>query len=95
MTEGDDKPLKYPHMFRAASLLLLNKVDLLPHVSFDVSRFAAAARDVNPRLSVLQVSATRGDGLQSWYGWLRARAAKPPPRDVAQRTSSAASSQQG
>jgi hydrogenase nickel incorporation protein HypB len=71
--EGDDKPLKYPHMFRAASLLLLNKVDLLPHVSFDVARFAAAAREVNPRLSVLHVSAARGDGLAAWYGWLRAR----------------------
>jgi hydrogenase nickel incorporation protein HypB len=71
--EGDDKPLKYPHMFRAASLLLLNKVDLLPHVSFDVARFAAAAREVNPRLSVLHVSAAHGDGLAAWYGWLRAR----------------------
>ncbi len=73
VAEGDDKPLKYPHMFRAASLLLLNKVDLLPHVSFDVARFAAAAREVNPRLSVFQLSATRGDGLSAWYGWLRAR----------------------
>src|SRR5256885_648956 len=61
VTEGDDKPLKYPHMFRAASLVLLNKIDLLPHVPFDPSLFAAAAREVNPRISVLHASATRGD----------------------------------
>jgi hydrogenase nickel incorporation protein HypB len=83
VTEGDDKPLKYPHMFRAASLLLLNKVDLLPHVSFDVSRFAGAAREVNPRLSVLHTSATRGDGLQAWYGWLRARSGELSARSRA------------
>ena len=71
VTEGDDKPLKYPHMFRAANLLLLNKIDLSPHVPFDVDRFCAAAREVNPRARVLQLSATRGDGLAAWYGWLR------------------------
>src|SRR5712671_7375580 len=73
VTEGDDKPLKYPHMFRAASLLLLNKIDLLPHVQFDIARFAAAAREVKPRLSVFQLSTAHGDGLAAWYGWLRAR----------------------
>jgi hydrogenase nickel incorporation protein HypB len=83
VTEGDDKPLKYPHMFRAASLLLLNKVDLLPHVSFDVSRFAGAAREVNPRLSVLHISAARGDGLQAWYAWLRARSGEVSARSRA------------
>ena len=74
VTEGDDKPLKYPHMFRAATLLLLNKIDLLPHVPFDPVRFLSAAREINPRLGVLQVSATRGDGLGAWYGWLRDQA---------------------
>jgi hydrogenase nickel incorporation protein HypB len=71
VTEGEDKPLKYPHMFRAASVLVLNKTDLLPHVQFDVERFRGHARRVNPDLRFLQVSATRGDGLAEWYGWLR------------------------
>ena len=83
VTEGDDKPLKYPHMFRAASLVLLNKIDLLPHVPFDPSLFAAAAREVNPRISVLHASATRGDGLTAWYGWLRARSAEISARSPA------------
>jgi hydrogenase nickel incorporation protein HypB len=71
VTEGDDKPIKYPHMFRAGTLLLLNKIDLLPYVSFDVERCLDHARQVNPRLQILQVSATRGDGLAEWYAWLR------------------------
>jgi hydrogenase nickel incorporation protein HypB len=76
VTEGDDKPLKYPHMFRASRLLLLNKIDLLPHVAFDVDRFAAAARAVNPSLQMLVLSATRGDGMDEWIAWLeRERAA--------------------
>jgi hydrogenase nickel incorporation protein HypB len=74
VTEGDDKPLKYPHMFRGASLLLLNKIDLLPHVRFDPARFEAAAREVNPGIEVIHLSATRGDGLAAWYGWLAQRA---------------------
>jgi hydrogenase nickel incorporation protein HypB len=72
VTEGEDKPLKYPHMFRASRLLLLNKIDLLPHVTFDVDHFQAHARAVNPDLQILPVSATRGDGLDEWYAWLRA-----------------------
>jgi hydrogenase nickel incorporation protein HypB len=71
VTEGEDKPLKYPHMFRAAGLMLLNKVDLLPYVSFDVQRCGEHARRVNPELTILPVSATRGDGLDAWYAWLR------------------------
>lgn len=73
VTEGEDKPVKYPHMFRASSLLLLNKIDLLPHVQFDVAHFLDLARQVNPHLEVVQVSATRGDGLEDWYAWLRAQ----------------------
>jgi hydrogenase nickel incorporation protein HypB len=76
VTEGDDKPLKYPHMFRASRLLLLNKVDLLPHVRFDVERFVADARGVNPALEILRLSALTGEGLDAWYAWLaRERAA--------------------
>lgn len=71
VTEGEDKPLKYPHMFRAAELLILNKVDLLPYVQFDIGHCIDHATRVNPRLQLFQVSATRGDGLDSWYGWLR------------------------
>ncbi len=74
VTEGEDKPLKYPHMFRGASLLLLNKIDLLPHVRFDAARFEALAREVNPSIEILRISAERGDGLAGWYRWIVARA---------------------
>ena len=70
VTEGDDKPLKYPHMFRASQLMLLNKIDLLPYVSFDVERCLAYARQVNPDIQVFPVSATSGEGLDHWYAWL-------------------------
>jgi hydrogenase nickel incorporation protein HypB len=73
VTEGDDKPLKYPHMFRASTLMVLNKVDLLPHVRFDVDRCVKAALRVNPEIEILQVSATRGDGMPALYDWIRAR----------------------
>jgi hydrogenase nickel incorporation protein HypB len=73
VTEGADKPLKYPQMFRSGSLLLLNKIDLLPHVDFDLARCTSLATQVNPHLEVLTVSATRGDGIDAWYDWLRAR----------------------
>ncbi len=71
VTEGEDKPLKYPHMFRAAELMILNKTDLLPHLDFDVERTVANAREVNPEISVLRVSAKTGEGLEAWYDWLR------------------------
>jgi hydrogenase nickel incorporation protein HypB len=70
VTEGDDKPIKYPHMFRAAELMILNKIDLLPYVQFDEARCLAHARAVNPGLQLLRLSATRGDGLAAWYEWL-------------------------
>ena len=72
-TEGADKPLKYPQMFAAADLVLLNKVDLLPYLSFDVPACLAAVGRVNPRATVLPLSATAGDGLPAWYDWLRDR----------------------
>jgi hydrogenase nickel incorporation protein HypB len=71
VTEGADKPLKYPHMFRTADLVLLNKVDLLPYVDFDVAACVAAARRARPGVAVLEVSASRGDGLDAWYAWVR------------------------
>ena len=70
VTEGDDKPLKYPHMFRAAQLLILNKVDLLPYVDFDMKQATANALSINPALTVLEVSARSGEGLRAWYEWL-------------------------
>jgi hydrogenase nickel incorporation protein HypB len=70
VTEGEDKPLKYPHMFRAASLLLINKVDLLPYVDFDLQRCRAFAREINPRLEILEISCRSGAGLPAWYAWL-------------------------
>jgi hydrogenase nickel incorporation protein HypB len=76
VTEGEDKPLKYPHMFRAAEVMLLNKTDLLPHLDFDVSRALANAREVNPDIRVFQVSARSGEGLDRWYDWLRSEVGK-------------------
>ena len=71
VTEGQDKPLKYPHMFRAASLLVISKLDLLPHVEFDIGQATASAHEVNPDVSVLAVSARTGAGMDRWYEWLR------------------------
>ena len=73
VTEGEDKPIKYPHMFKAAELMLLNKIDLLPHLRFDVARCVAYAHEVNPSIRVLQVSAQTGEGMDAWYGWLKAQ----------------------
>jgi hydrogenase nickel incorporation protein HypB len=78
ITEGDDKPLKYPHMFRASTLVVLNKIDLLPYVPFDEARFLDYVRQVNPSLRVLRVSAIHGDGLSDWYDWLRVQASAGP-----------------
>jgi len=72
VTEGDDKPLKYPHMFRAAQLMVTTKMDLAPHVDFDVARAERHARSVNPTIRCLRVSSKSGEGLDAWYGWLRA-----------------------
>ena len=72
VTEGEDKPLKYPHMFRNSGVVLLNKVDLLPHLDFDVAAFRAALAQVNPDAEVLEVSARSGEGLPRWYARLDA-----------------------
>ncbi|WP_313050963.1 GTP-binding protein, partial [Atlantibacter subterraneus] len=73
VTEGEDKPLKYPHMFAAASLMLLNKVDLLPYLNFDMDACLAAARAVNPGIEIILVSATTGEGMDAWLAWLEAQ----------------------
>jgi hydrogenase nickel incorporation protein HypB len=78
VTEGEDKPLKYPNMFRAADLLVIHKTDLLPYVAFDVAKCIEFARRINPGLGVLQISSTSGAGLEAWLDWLMrgARAAR-------------------
>jgi hydrogenase nickel incorporation protein HypB len=86
VTEGEDKPVKYPNMFSAASLLLLNKIDLLPYLDFHVDAAIAFARRVNPEIRVMRVSATSGEGMGEWLDFLRdgmvkARAAKQQTTD--------------
>jgi hydrogenase nickel incorporation protein HypB len=78
VTEGEDKPAKYPDMFAAADLMLLNKSDLLPHLDFDVGACLAHALRVNPRLQTLVVSARTGEGMAAFYAWIEARAAPAP-----------------
>ncbi|AKV03373.1 [NiFe] hydrogenase nickel incorporation-associated protein HypB [Labilithrix luteola] len=79
VTEGDDKPLKYPHVFRASQVLVVSKVDLLPHVPFDLQQCVANALAVNPALKVFAVSATTGQGLDHFCAWLL----QPPGNDAA------------
>ncbi|MBI3480988.1 MAG: hydrogenase nickel incorporation protein HypB [Nitrosomonadales bacterium] len=75
VTEGEDKPLKYPDMFRAADLMLLNKCDLLPHLDFDVQLAEEYARRVNPGIAVIRLSAKSGEGMREWLDWVTRRAA--------------------
>jgi len=73
VTEGEDKPLKYPHMFRVADLVLLTKVDLVPHLDFDLGRALDAIQMVNPDATVLRVSAKSGEGMDAWRAWIESR----------------------
>jgi len=82
VTEGEDKPLKYPDMFAAADLMLLNKSDLLPHLDFDLGACVEAAVRVNPQIQILTVSARTGEGLEAFYTWIEHRAARIEPRIV-------------
>ena len=70
VTEGEEKPLKYPDMFAAAQLMVINKIDLLPYVNFDIARCIENAKRVNPYIQVIQVSATTGEGMDAWLNWL-------------------------
>jgi hydrogenase nickel incorporation protein HypB len=82
VTEGDDKPHKYPHIFRSSDVMIVSKMDLLPHVPFDVDACVHRAKEVNPRLRVFRVSSTRGDGIAELSSWLReelARAVRGEP----------------
>jgi hydrogenase nickel incorporation protein HypB len=71
VTEGEDKPLKYPQMFHAAKVMLLNKIDLLPYLDFDVEKCLEMARRVSPGIRIFQLSAKSGAGMAEWYAWLR------------------------
>lgn len=77
--EGDDKPAKYPGTFAGASVIVLNKIDLLPYVPFDLSRVLADIHTVNPQAPVLQLSAATGEGIDAWYDWLRRHLEKKQP----------------
>lgn len=83
VTEGEDKPLKYPDMFAASDLMLINKADLLPHLDFDVGECIAYALQVNPKLQTLLVSAKTGEGMEAFYSWLQANAAMAATRAMA------------
>ncbi len=76
VTEGEDKPLKYPDMFRAADVMLLNKCDLLPYIEFDAELAIRYALQINPALKVFSISATRGNGMPDWLDWLRSLCAQ-------------------
>jgi hydrogenase nickel incorporation protein HypB len=76
VTEGEDKPLKYPDMFRASDLMLLNKCDLLPYLEFDADLAIENARRVNPRIRVIRISATSGEGMEEWLDWIKAGCSK-------------------
>ncbi len=75
VTEGEDKPLKYPDMFRAADVMIINKIDLLPYLRFDIDRCEAYARQVNPNIRILRTSATTKEGLDAWVKWLTVESA--------------------
>jgi hydrogenase nickel incorporation protein HypB len=86
VTEGADKPVKYPHMFRSADLVLITKTDLLPYLDFDLARCTADLGKISPGATVLPVSARAGEGIRPWYDWLRqvlARGGTPPSRGQA------------
>src|ERR1700761_2087065 len=78
VTEGEDKPLKYPVMFKSVDVVLLNKIDLVPHLDVDVDSYLARVREVNPTATILPVSARTGAGMSAWFGWLRRFVGDPP-----------------
>lgn len=84
VTEGEDKPVKYPDMFHRAALVLVNKIDLLPHLDFDLARCLDYLRQVNPSAEILQLSATTGEGMRAWYAWLEKRREAMLTEQVAQ-----------
>ncbi|HVY60588.1 MAG TPA: hydrogenase nickel incorporation protein HypB [Planctomycetota bacterium] len=90
VTEGEDKPEKYPVMFQHADLMIVNKIDLLPHVDFDLSRTAELARRVHPEIEVMTLSARTGEGVQKWLDWIE-ELRRSPRRQSAKASTAAAS----
>jgi hydrogenase nickel incorporation protein HypB len=86
VTEGADKPLKYPHMFAAAGLVVLNKIDLLPYVDFDLDAFGKFVQSINPTAEILPLSAKTGDGIAAWYRWIELRANSCMPKGSVDKT---------
>jgi hydrogenase nickel incorporation protein HypB len=76
VTEGDDKPYKYPLMFRESRVLLISKVDLLPYLRCDLEKMKEAARSINPELIIFEISSYTGQGLDDWHSWIQAQAAQ-------------------
>jgi len=70
-TEGEDKPLKYPDMFHSSDICIINKIDLLPYLDFDLDKLRSYALQINPKLTFFEVSATTGEGMDKWYSWLK------------------------
>ena len=79
VTEGDDKPLKYPDMFHSSTLCIINKTDLLPYVPFSMEKVKENARKINPTLSIIELSCSNGEGLPQWYQWLQSKIPVPEP----------------
>ncbi len=79
VTEGDDKPLKYPDMFFSSSLCIINKTDLLPYVPFDIEKVKANAKKINHKLEIIELSCSSGEGLAEWYEWLKQKVLAPVP----------------
>ena len=77
VTEGDDKPIKYPDMFHTSTLCIINKTDLLPYVNFNMDKAKEYARQVNPALQFIELSCTSGEGLSNWYQWLKEKILVP------------------
>lgn len=77
VTEGDDKPLKYPDMFHSSTLCIINKIDLLPYVNFKVEKAKEYARKINPNLEIIELSCTSGAGVETWYDWLKSKVLLP------------------
>lgn len=75
-TEGEDKPIKYPDMFYSSDLCIINKIDLLPYLDFDMNKLKSYAKQINPKLEFFEISATTGEGMDEWYEWLRSNKVK-------------------
>lgn len=79
VTEGEDKPLKYPDMFYTSTVCIINKIDLLPYVPFNLEKAEENALKINPRLKIIELSCTSGEGLNNWYDWLQSKSLVPEP----------------